>query len=145
MFVWFIPLNQTKQCVTKKIKRGILTQGLNCNIECFNHTHSMNCKSKWFLTIKSARFSINIFSSTSSFLKGSFEAKNPNMEELKIFALFCASCVSKFSFTWQLISSWNFLKIIGRSASRCFYKHVLPLILCYDIKPFFNCFLGFFF
>jgi len=76
----------------------------NCNTKHFNHTLSTNCKGKWFFTIKSPRFFTNIFCSTSSFLKGSFEAKNSNMEELEIRGLFFANWLSTFSFPWLLIS-----------------------------------------
>jgi hypothetical protein len=42
-------------------------------------------------TIKNARFSTNMFCSTSSFLKGSFEAKNSNIEKLEIKDIFFAN------------------------------------------------------
>jgi hypothetical protein len=52
-------------------------------------THSPQiAKASNFFAIKSARFSTNIFCSTSSFLKGSFEAKIFNMEEMEIRDLF---------------------------------------------------------
>jgi hypothetical protein len=41
--------------------------------------------------IKNIRFSTNTFCSTSFFLKGSFEAKKSNMEELEIKDLFFAN------------------------------------------------------
>jgi hypothetical protein len=40
-----------------------------------------------------------IFCSTSSFLKGSFEAKNSNMEESKILVFFLAYVFSQISFS----------------------------------------------
>jgi hypothetical protein len=57
----------------------------------------MNYKGKGFFTIRSARFSINIGYSTSMFLKGFFEAKKLDMEELEICALFCTCYLSTFS------------------------------------------------
>jgi hypothetical protein len=62
---------------------------MKINIKCFNQTFSTNYKGKWFLIIKNARISINNFCSTSSFLKGSFETKNLDMEELEIKYFFC--------------------------------------------------------
>jgi hypothetical protein len=43
-------------------------------------------------------FPQTFFCSTSSFLKGYFEAKNSSMEELEICALFFANCLSTFFF-----------------------------------------------
>jgi hypothetical protein len=72
--------------------------GHNYNTKHFNNTLSTNCKGKWLFTIKSPRFSTNIFCSTSSFLKGIFEAKNSNMEKLEIRGLFFANWLSTFFF-----------------------------------------------
>jgi hypothetical protein len=60
-------------------------------------THSPQiAKASNFFTIKSARFPTNIFCSTSSFLKGSFEAKNLNMEEMEIRDLFVVDFFQHF-------------------------------------------------
>ncbi len=84
----------------------------NCNTKHFNHALSTNCKSKWFFTIKSARFLTNIFYSTSSILKGCFEAKNSDIKELEIRDLFfCRLSIYIF----------------------------FPLIINFFLKPFINC------
>jgi len=85
-------------------QEGNYTQRHNYNTKHFNYTLSTNCKGKWFFTIESARFSTNTFCSTSSFSKGSFEAKNSNMEKLQIRDLLFANCFFTFSFPWLLIS-----------------------------------------
>jgi hypothetical protein len=57
------------------------------------------------------------------------------MEELNTFALFLTCCPSKFLLLFQI-----FLETTKRFASTCFLRHVIPLVLKYDIKPFFDLF-----
>jgi len=57
------------------------------------------------------------------------------MEKLNTFALFLTCCPSKFLLLFQFV--WKLLK---RFVSTCFLRNVIPLVLKYDIKPFFNLF-----
>jgi hypothetical protein len=118
--------NLGKTMFENNFREGNYIQGHNHNTKHFNHTLSTNCKGKWFFIIKSARFSTNIFCSKSSFLKGSFEAKNSNMEELQIRDLLFANCLFIFSFVWLLI----FLSVATQWGNIC--KLHLPTISTYS-------------
>jgi hypothetical protein len=83
---------------------GKIVLGHKCILNVFNQTLSMNCKGKWFLTMKSFKSFRNCFCCKSSFLKSSSQTKKLDMELEDILGLFFEGCLSS-SFKGLLISS----------------------------------------
>jgi hypothetical protein len=76
------------------------------HIESFQLNFFFNCKERWFLRIKGPRFSKIFFYYKSSFLKGSFVAKELDMELKAIFDFFLRLFFIFFQRTFQFF--YNF-------------------------------------
>ncbi len=121
--VFYTRLN--KISCEKNFHKRNWTQGHKCKIKYFSHSLFTNCKSKWILPTKCAKFSKFFYCSTLSIYKCFFWKKNKvkwmNLIYLPIFSILSFILL----FTIELIFVSNFFKFFEWSTWTCFLLDIL--------------------
>ncbi len=139
MFIYCSPPSHVEHHVEKKNLDGNWTWGYNVMLDILAIHFPQIMKANGFSLSKVQGPPQTFFAPQHHFWKD-FLSNRIKMEKPKTYIYICKLSF-QISFYWISNLLFNVSKIL--IFALCFFKHVIPLILQYDIRPFFNYFLTF--